>query len=288
VLILWRRLNVDSGGAGQLRGGQGLDSAWILWGGGEHSCFSFQSCCEVPGRGFAGGYPGGAGFNHLVRDSNIRELIDRGEIPLQASDLKGRFDPMPGKGSNIPFRVDDVYYGMSSGGGGLGDPFLRDPARVQQDVLEGRVHREVAEGIYGAVFGDDGRVDHDATWAARDQVRAERVPSKRHSLASEGALPGQFGAVPCEGHWTCAHCRAAIAPLATPWKEVLAPERSALVQVFQKSGQFVRARDEKAVIFAERFCGDCGTLLSTDLEVEGEERKPSTFAFDAGAARGAH
>ncbi len=287
VLILWRRLNVDSGGAGQRRGGQGLDSAWVLWGGGEHSCFSFQSCCEVPGRGFAGGYPGGAGFNHLVRDSNIRELILKGDIPTSADEIAGQLDPMPGKGSNIPFRQGDVYFGKSSGGGGLGDPFLREPERVQRDIDEGRVRPAVARAIYGAVLDAEGRVDAAATWAARDRVRSERVPTKRHSLADPAALPGQFGAVPFQDHWCCAHCRAAIAPLATTWKDAVAAQRSPLVQVFRETGQFVRPRDLKPVIFAERFCAECGTLLSTDLEVEGDERQPSGFLF-APADVGAH
>jgi len=279
VLILWRRLNVNSGGPGQRRGGQGLDSSWILWGGGDHSCFSFQSCCELPGRGYGGGFPGGAGFNHLIRGSNIRSLIEEGKIPTSADQVDGTLDPMPGKGSNIPFRNDEVYFGKSCGGGGLGDPFLRPPDFVHKDVLEGRVTQEVAEKIYGAQFNEGGGIDHDGTWRKRDEVRSNRVSTKKVPLKTDNSLSGQFGAVPLEKHWVCSNCRTPISPIATPWKSTIEPQRNELVAIFEESGQFVRAREDKPVIFAERFCSNCGALLSTDLEVTGDTRTPSGFVF---------
>ena len=288
VLFLWRRLNVNSGGAGQRRGGQGLDSSWILWGGGDHSCFSFQSCCEVPARGYGGGLPGGAGFNHLIRSSNIRDLINKGKLPTSADQVEGALDPMPGKGSNIPFRIDEMYFGKSCGGGGLGDPFLRLPELVQKDVDEGRVTLDVAETIYGAKFNERGKINQDETWSNRDKIRSTRLSTKRVPLKSESSLTEQFGAVPIDKNWACSNCQSTISPITTHWKSAIEPQRSELVNIFKTSGQFVRARKDKPLIFAERFCPNCGTLLSTDLEVDGENRTPSGFVFDENTAEQSH
>jgi N-methylhydantoinase B len=41
-----------------------------------------------------------------------------------------------------------------AGGGGYGDPFLRDPEAVKQDVLLGLVSIENAQKEYGVIFID--------------------------------------------------------------------------------------------------------------------------------------
>jgi N-methylhydantoinase B len=53
------------------------------------------------------------------------------------------------------------------GGGGLGDPFTRDPLSVAEDVHLGMVSRSAALSDYGVVLRDDDSIDHDATTAAR-------------------------------------------------------------------------------------------------------------------------
>jgi N-methylhydantoinase B len=53
------------------------------------------------------------------------------------------------------------------GGGGLGDPRRRDPARVVEDVRLGLVSREAAAAAYGVVLRDDLTLDVEATARAR-------------------------------------------------------------------------------------------------------------------------
>lgn len=60
----------------------------------------------------------------------------------------------------------DVLAIRSAGGGGRGDPFLREPWRVAEDVARGHVSEVSARADYGVAL-KDGRVDEAATAALR-------------------------------------------------------------------------------------------------------------------------
>ena len=53
------------------------------------------------------------------------------------------------------------------GGGGMGDPMLRDPSLVARDVREGLVSVEEARGLYGVVVDALGVLDLAATVGLR-------------------------------------------------------------------------------------------------------------------------
>jgi N-methylhydantoinase B len=55
-----------------------------------------------------------------------------------------------------PVRTGDRVLVLSGGGGGHGDPALRERARVVEDVREGYVSPEAAEASYGVDVGRDG------------------------------------------------------------------------------------------------------------------------------------
>ena len=59
---------------------------------------------------------------------------------------------------------------MTSGGGGWGDPFDREPEKVRWDVLEGLVSAERARDAYGvALNGVEFKVDKEKTKYLRNQ-----------------------------------------------------------------------------------------------------------------------
>ena len=67
-------------------------------------------------------------------------------------------------------RRGDVYRHVMSGGGGFGDPLEREPARVLEDVLDGKVtpgHAERAYGIVITLGGAGPTLDRAATTARR-------------------------------------------------------------------------------------------------------------------------
>ncbi|WPB94615.1 hydantoinase B/oxoprolinase family protein [Streptomyces malaysiensis] len=57
----------------------------------------------------------------------------------------------------------DRHRNITAGGGGHGDPFARDPDRVLQDVLDGKVSASGASRDYGVVVTPDGAIDTAAT-----------------------------------------------------------------------------------------------------------------------------
>jgi N-methylhydantoinase B len=72
-----------------------------------------------------------------------------------------------------------VLVGVSSGGGGFGDPVARPAEVVCHDVLNGVVTRETARDVFGVVLSDGVplRVDERATRDARERLSAmERRP----------------------------------------------------------------------------------------------------------------
>ncbi|MET7994015.1 hydantoinase B/oxoprolinase family protein [Amycolatopsis sp. NPDC005232] len=62
---------------------------------------------------------------------------------------------------------------VTAGGGGHGPAFTRDPARVLDDVLDGKVTREGAVRDYRVVVTDEDAVDHTATKALRTSESLE-------------------------------------------------------------------------------------------------------------------
>ena len=148
-------LREDSGGAGQRRGGLGLQREVRL----------------------------------LAREAQLSVLSDKNVIPPYgvrngATGARNRFSvrrdgreiepsSLPGKVTGFPLRAGDVVIERTAGGGGYGDPFEREPGSVARDVRFGYVSPEAARSVYGVVLsGHD--VDEQATTAARTRLRSTR------------------------------------------------------------------------------------------------------------------
>jgi N-methylhydantoinase B len=65
-------------------------------------------------------------------------------------------------------KKDDIVRVLFAGGGGLGDPYAREPGQVLTDVRNGIVSVEAARETYGVALTDDLReVDEQATATLR-------------------------------------------------------------------------------------------------------------------------
>jgi N-methylhydantoinase B len=62
----------------------------------------------------------------------------------------------------ITLNSGEVYRHVMAGGGGFGDPLERDPKRVREDVLDGKVTVEHARDVYGVVMSADAEREIDS------------------------------------------------------------------------------------------------------------------------------
>ena len=137
----------DSGGAGRHRGGLGLRREYLNL---ADARFSIRSMKHViPPHGCAAGRAGRAGDIVINPD---RESAKR----------------LPSRYADYPLRQGDIFRLDTPGGGGFGDPFEREPARVLADLREGYVSRDGAAKDYGVVVAETQDVlTIDATATAR-------------------------------------------------------------------------------------------------------------------------
>jgi N-methylhydantoinase B len=141
-------LRVDSGGAGEFRGGLGyrkdirvLEDATFM----SVADRSILACWGV--RGGLAGLP----FRVTIDPGGPRERV-----------LAGLCD-------DEPIAAGEIVRIETTGGGGWGDPLDRDPSLVEVDVLQGKVSADAARSEYGVVVGDA-----EATAELREERRAAR------------------------------------------------------------------------------------------------------------------
>ena len=145
-------LRTDSGGAGTSRGGLGMRRELRLVDTeAEYSVLSDRAV--LPPYGMDNGYES-AQVAAAIRSNGTTHSV-----------------ATPGKASGLKLRKGDVVVMESAGGGGYGDPLLREPERVRDDVAFGYVSGDRARQRYGVVLSDDGNVDVAATTAQRAALR---------------------------------------------------------------------------------------------------------------------
>jgi N-methylhydantoinase B len=151
VDIIEYGLRADSGGAGRWRGGLGLRFGFRVTQAGSAVLGRGLERFRFRPWGMAGGLPGRQ--MRVIRNLGTRCEQDLGKIDVVRLD----------EGETITF--------LTPGGGGYGDPCLRDEEAVLRDVRAGFVSVESALLDYGVVVRD-GRLDRTAT----AEVRGGRRP----------------------------------------------------------------------------------------------------------------
>jgi N-methylhydantoinase B len=206
LLYLYRRHARDSGGAGKWRGGVAAEVALTAHGAPQIDfTVNTVGASHSSTQGINGGLPGGSATVMLAKDTALAELWKRGQLPLDASDLGGALEVCPSK-MRFTLRPGDVFVSVPHGGGGLGDPLLRDPQRVVRDIANGDVSVEWAERIYGVVIGADARLLEAETRARRDSIRNARIgriPPAAERRANVGTIEALLVR---RGRFICANC----------------------------------------------------------------------------------
>src|SRR5581483_1869080 len=159
LLIEQWEIEPDSMGFGQWNGGPGNRFVVRPVAGSAH-CITFGDGCANPPHGVLGGTP----------------AIGGGQFVENRATGKRRF---AGASGHLLVGPDEVWVGVSTGGGGYGNPLDRDPDLVRREVVDGTVTRSAAHDVFGVVLTDDPeepRLDAEKTERRRAELRATPRP----------------------------------------------------------------------------------------------------------------
>jgi N-methylhydantoinase B len=173
VLFEWCEIEPGSMGFGQRLGGPGTRCS-IRPVAGTMECILFGDGSRNPPHGVAGGTPAAGCISYVENQDGT----GRRDYPACAHMWVGH---------------DERWMGISTGGGGYGDPLLRLPDLVADDVRNELYNRATATGIFGVVLAGDGltlAADEAATAAHREALGAAR-----------GAVPAVSPDRPAAGRW---------------------------------------------------------------------------------------
>ena len=156
IVVNRLELSMDSGIPGEWRGGCGLiteiepldhDMTVIAWGEG-----AAQPPPSVGDTSYHDDfYKQKLARGYHMRDEEVLEEIDSNRI--------------------ITVKPGERYRSQTSGGGGAGKPYCRDPEAVREDVLNKKVSIEAAKLEYGVVLNtQDLALDQEATAALREDL----------------------------------------------------------------------------------------------------------------------
>jgi N-methylhydantoinase B len=281
VLFLWRRLVANSGGPGQMRGGQSLDQAYAIHYSDKMAGPGFNACAQVPPHGAGGGYPGCAGTFFPVRGSNVAALIDQGVLPTRQR-LEGRTEVVRSKVTHLDLARGDVFVATAGGGAGVGDPLLRPAEKVAADVINGYVTADHARVIYGVIVNGE-EIDAAATDARRAEIRRERIGSDPAKPATEPPSVG-ISLAREDGNWICVSCDETLAPVDGNWRDGAVLKQQPIAERYAELGMLVRDRTESPrVVIREYFCPGCAASLGVDVATDELEVLPAAAALSVAA-----
>ena len=153
LMIRKYALRPDSGGAGEFRGGLGIDREFEMLMDGI-SCKATGDRQKFPPYGLEGGHPGATGA--FYREMN------------------GEQTRLPGKSTGNKMRKGEILTALTPGAGGYGNPLKRPAEKVLHDVEDGYVSVEAARKEYRVVIVRDEfgicSIDEEATKILRAAV----------------------------------------------------------------------------------------------------------------------
>jgi N-methylhydantoinase B/oxoprolinase/acetone carboxylase alpha subunit len=199
VVHLWQKHRMDSGGNGKYRGGASGYVSTIFYAVPSSRRAGTNETRVIPrmlvGNGLFGGYPPNSPPGVGIENSNILELMARGErnIPTTPEEIiKGRLIKgdylLPGSVARPP-RV--VYEGsLSAGGGapggkGYGDVLEREPQAVVDDVRNEIISHWTAANVYHVSYDSE-------TWTADEEKTKELRAAERQTRLRQGKSYGEF------------------------------------------------------------------------------------------------
>lgn len=281
MLYLSRHEMTDSGGAGKYKGGNGAILTFVLHDTDLITHTTVTSGAAVPtGIGIFAGYPAGPNGYALLRDSDVRARLGRGELPTEVAEIVGEPVLLHPRQEGILQHWDDVFAVWWGGGAAYGDPLERDPEWVRRDVRLGYVSPQAAHDIHAVVLaGKDLTVDGAATASLRQSIREQRLaqfgrrPQERHGEGRPALmLVGEYLKVVTSGEekvFACVRCDQELGSVAGNYKlHCLAQDRP-MTEASPAIADPARYLDEDYV-FRQFYCPGCGALIENEVTRRGE------------------
>jgi N-methylhydantoinase B len=268
VVALYRRLvSGGAAGAGRFRGGRGVEVGYMMHGA-DAAILSLYKNETIPKtQGLWGANPGSLGSMRVKTEAHVDAALAEGRIPQNFSELDGVETPLPySGGTHPPMTQGDVWTMTNPVAPGHGDPLLRDPVRVAEDLTEAACSVDTAESTYGVVFDSAGMLDVAATAKQRAAIREHRLgyAPRRDFPADDAMDPGRVGDALChtDGAWSC-RCGAELGR-AVSYKELLVRRET----TGDRLGTSYASPDPQMAArmsLREFFCPDCGVRVEAEM-----------------------
>lgn len=174
---------------GKFRGGLGVNLCELVYDRGRYLTIStlvgMPTETGIFALGQGGGYPGLGQFTYILHDTNMKEILEQGEVyPTNFLEVKqwleegrlkaGSVELYPGETPNIECKDGDLFVGSALTTAAWGDPLDRDLSLVERDVHYGWLTSDVVSKIYGAVTDEDGKVKVKESEELRQKMRLKR------------------------------------------------------------------------------------------------------------------
>lgn len=209
----------------------------------------------------------------------------QGELPGNLDELSGTAEATQCFTNDV-LSPGDVLYMNCQGGGGYGDPILRDVAMVAQDFSDGLLTAKAAKDIYGVVLSDHGMVDSAESTALRAEIRQARLSDMVIGPMLDGREDAAKGR-PIDDNLTfvsddhgskicCRHCGQTLSDHDNVLHVGLIKGESHL------AGPIVRTDPQhflsEPVAFFQHVCPGCGTAVQTSIAPTNSKPTVSGFA----------
>ncbi len=264
LLLLHRKL-LDQGldGSGRHRSGAGFREAIVAYGAEVAQVLLHEGESFVKGQGLLGGSPGSPAAFRVKHRTDLLEQLAGGRVPASFDEIGGDEEQTAFKGPPVVLVEGELVEWTSPSTAGYGDPLLRDPEAVLDDVLEGYLAVEAADRVYGVVIVDE-RIDEAASDARRRAIRSERLGSEAGDpvAAPAGAQPVGDVLRIVDGRWWCNG--ADLGPTSASYRDA-APMRERPIRAIGPEYATWDHDMADRMVFREFLCPVTGLLIDTEI-----------------------
>src|SRR5437867_6320841 len=275
LLVLYRRENTDSGGAGKFRGGNSAAVSFIPHGTDGIVQDTESSGAAIPtAPGLMGGYSANTNYYRFKRGTDIQQWLARREIPGDVGEVSGEDVLLQLRQIDIHQGPSDVYEVAFAAGAGYGDPLERDPEAVRKDVYLEDISPRAAREIFCVALvgeGEELRVDVSATAALRHAALVERLGREPRPYAGPRlrvlrSITEYLDLLDRDGaHWlACSRCGQPLGPASENYKLHCHRIDRPIQAASTLSGEPRRFIDD-AVEFRQFCCPGCGGLIENEV-----------------------